>query len=88
VLVFTGDERPPGAARWVLALDEAGDAIATAIPGAERETHVGQGHVADPDAVAARLLRFFRARAVTRAIATGRATLRHGRHVGDGTSRP
>jgi pimeloyl-ACP methyl ester carboxylesterase len=61
VLVLTGDERPPGAARWVLALDEAGDAIATAIPGAERETLVGQGHVADPDAVAARLLGFFRA---------------------------
>jgi hypothetical protein len=38
-----------------MALDEAGDAIATAIPGAERETLVGQGHVADPDAVAARL---------------------------------
>jgi pimeloyl-ACP methyl ester carboxylesterase len=61
VLVLTGDERPPDAARWVLALDEAGDAIATAIPGAERETLVGQGHVADPDAVAARLLGFFRA---------------------------
>jgi pimeloyl-ACP methyl ester carboxylesterase len=61
VLVLTGDERPPGAARWVMALDEAGDAIATAIPGAERETLVGQGHVADPDAVAARLIGFFRA---------------------------
>lgn len=59
VLVLTGDERPPDAARWVLALDAASDAIATAIPGAARETLVGQGHVADPDAVAARLTQFF-----------------------------
>lgn len=59
VLVVTGDERPPDAAPWVLALDEAADAIATAIPGAERETLLGQGHVAEPDAVAARLAGFF-----------------------------
>lgn len=58
-LVLTGDERAPEAARWVLALDEAADAITNAIQGAERETLAGQGHVADPDAVAARLLRFF-----------------------------
>jgi pimeloyl-ACP methyl ester carboxylesterase len=60
VLVLTGDERPPDAARWVLALDEAGDAIATAVLGAERQTLVGQGHVADPDAVAERLIRWWR----------------------------
>lgn len=58
VLVLTGDERPPDAAPWVLALDDAADAIAAAIPGAERETLAGQGHVADPDAVAARLVGF------------------------------
>jgi pimeloyl-ACP methyl ester carboxylesterase len=58
VLVLTGDERPPDAALWVLALDEAADAIATAIPGAERETLAGQGHVADPDTIAARLAGF------------------------------
>jgi pimeloyl-ACP methyl ester carboxylesterase len=59
VLVLTGDQRPPDAARWVQSLDDAADAIAAAIPGAERETLVGQGHVASPDAVAARLTRFF-----------------------------
>lgn len=59
VLVLTGDQRPPDAARWVLALDEAGDAIAAAIPRAERETLAGQGHVADPDVVATRLAEFF-----------------------------
>lgn len=58
VLVLTGDQRPPDAARWVLALDAAADAIATAIPGAERETLARQGHVADPAAVAARLVAF------------------------------
>lgn len=59
VLVLTGDERPPDAPRWVQALDDAADAIAAAIPGAERETLVGQGHVADLTAVAARLTKFF-----------------------------
>jgi hypothetical protein len=61
VLVLTGDERPPDAARWVQALDEAADVIATAIPDAMRDTLVGQGHVAEPDAVAARLVPFFAA---------------------------
>jgi pimeloyl-ACP methyl ester carboxylesterase len=59
VLVLTGDERPPAAARWVLALDDAADAIASVIPGGQRDTLVGQGHVADPAAVAARLTEFF-----------------------------
>lgn len=59
VLVLTGDERPADSARWIQALDDAADAIAAAIPGAERETLVGQGHVADPAAVASRLTRFF-----------------------------
>jgi len=59
LLVLTGDERPHDAARWVLALNEASDAIAAAIPGAERDTLAGQGHVADPDAVPARLTTFF-----------------------------
>jgi pimeloyl-ACP methyl ester carboxylesterase len=60
VLVLTGDERPPArrGGSWPSTKRET---IATAIPGAERETLVGQGHVADPDAVAARLLGFFRA---------------------------
>jgi pimeloyl-ACP methyl ester carboxylesterase len=61
VLVLTGDERPPDAARWVLALADAADAIAAAIVDAERDTLPGQGHVADPDAVAARLVDFFTA---------------------------
>jgi pimeloyl-ACP methyl ester carboxylesterase len=61
VLVLTGDQRPPDAARWVLALDAAADAIAAAIPRAERDTLAGQGHVADPDAVAARLMGFLSA---------------------------
>jgi hypothetical protein len=61
VLVLTGDERPPDAARWVQALDEAADAIVAAIPGATRDTLVGQGHVADPHTVAARLVPFFAA---------------------------
>jgi pimeloyl-ACP methyl ester carboxylesterase len=58
-LVTTGDERPPGAASWVLALDEAADAIAASIPHAERQTLEGQSHVVDPRAMAAVLERFF-----------------------------
>jgi pimeloyl-ACP methyl ester carboxylesterase len=65
VLVLTSDERSPHSARWVLALDDAADAIASAIPGAERDTLLGQGHVADPDAVAARLGEFFDARTLS-----------------------
>jgi alpha/beta hydrolase family protein len=59
-LVATGvGARLPGAANWVLALDAAADAIAASIPRAERQTFDGQGHVADPKVVAARLERFF-----------------------------
>lgn len=62
-LVATGvDARLPGAAAWVLALDQAADAIAASIPHAERQTFEGQSHVADPKAVAPVLERFFRAR--------------------------
>jgi hypothetical protein len=60
-LVATGGAREPGAASWVLALDQAADAIAASIPRAERQTIEGQGHVADPKTVAAVLERFFRA---------------------------
>jgi hypothetical protein len=61
-LVATGvDARLPGAASWVLALDQAADALAAIIPHAERQTFVGQSHVADPKAVAPVLERFFRA---------------------------
>lgn len=60
VLVATGtDARLPGAASWVLALDEAADAIAASIPHAQRETLEGQPHVADPKVVAAVLEEFF-----------------------------
>jgi pimeloyl-ACP methyl ester carboxylesterase len=59
-LVATGDARPPGAASWVLALDEAADAIAASIPQAQRRTLEGQGHVVDPQRFAPVLERFFR----------------------------
>ena len=60
-LVATGvGARQPGAASWVLALDQAADAIAASIPHAERQTIEGQIHVADPKAVAPVLERFFR----------------------------
>jgi hypothetical protein len=60
-LVATGvDALLPGAAPWVLALDEAADAIAACIPRAERQTFQGQSHVADPKAVAPILRQFFR----------------------------
>jgi pimeloyl-ACP methyl ester carboxylesterase len=60
-LVATGTSaRQPGAARWVLALDPAADAIAASIPNAQRQVLEGQGHVADPKAVATVLERFFR----------------------------
>jgi hypothetical protein len=59
-LVATGDAgRRPGAPPWVRALGPAADAIAAAIPHAERETFAGQSHVADPDAVSPALTRFF-----------------------------
>jgi pimeloyl-ACP methyl ester carboxylesterase len=60
-LVATGVEaRLPGAAAWVLALDQAADAIAASIPHAERRIFEGQSHVADPAAVVPVLKRFFR----------------------------
>lgn len=60
-LVATGvSARLPGAESWVLALDPAADAIAAGIPRAERQIIEGQGHVADPKAVAPVLERFFR----------------------------
>jgi alpha-beta hydrolase superfamily lysophospholipase len=59
-LVATGEAaRDPAAARWVKALDPAADAIAASIPRAERRVIEGQGHVADPKAVAAVLEAFF-----------------------------
>ncbi len=58
-LVATGGARPPGAASWVLALDEAADAIAESVPKPQRLTLEGQSHAADPKAMAAVLERFF-----------------------------
>jgi hypothetical protein len=58
-LIATGGERPADAARWVLALDQAADAIAASIPRARRRTIEGQSHVADPKAVAPVLEGFF-----------------------------
>ena len=60
VLALTGDDRPAEAPRWVGALDDAADAITSAIPLGERETLAGQSHVPDPVRVADRLSRFFR----------------------------
>jgi pimeloyl-ACP methyl ester carboxylesterase len=58
-LVITGDDRPAGAAKWIMALDDAADAIADSLPNAERVTLEGQGHVADPAAVVPLLERSF-----------------------------
>ena len=60
VLVLTGDDRPPEAPQWVRALDDAADAIASAIPLGERDTLARQSHVPDAARVADRLVRFFR----------------------------
>ena len=60
VLVLTGDDRPVEAPRWVRALDDAADAIASAMPVAERDTFARQSHLPDPAVVADRLVRFFR----------------------------
>jgi len=59
VLVATGGAHEADAAEWVRALDPAAHAIAAALPNAERRTLEGQGHVADPKAVAPALTRFF-----------------------------
>jgi hypothetical protein len=48
------DGLPPGL------VDQAADAIAASIPRAERQIVEGQGHVADPKALAPVLKRFFR----------------------------
>jgi pimeloyl-ACP methyl ester carboxylesterase len=58
-LIATGGPHPPDAATWVLALDPAADAIAASIQHAQRQTFEGQGHVADPKAIAPLLERFF-----------------------------
>jgi pimeloyl-ACP methyl ester carboxylesterase len=58
-LVATGDDRPAGAASWVLALDAAADTIAASIPRAQRQTLQGQGHVIDARTFAPVLERFF-----------------------------
>ncbi len=58
-LVITGDDRPAGAAKWIMALDGSADAIADCLPHAERVTLEGQGHVADPTAIVPVLERFF-----------------------------
>ena len=60
-LVATGtDAGLPGAAKWVLALAPAADAIAASIPHAQRQTFDGQSHVADPKAVTPVLVSFFK----------------------------
>jgi hypothetical protein len=58
-LVATGGPHPPDAPAWVAALGPAADAIVASIPNAERHVLEGQGHVADPEAVAPVLERFF-----------------------------
>jgi hypothetical protein len=66
-----GDSRPPdGVEQPVLVLtgggdpffESAADALAHALPNAERETLPAQGHVADPKALAPALERFYRPR--------------------------
>lgn len=59
-VVVTGDDRPDGAAKWIMALDDAADAITASLPHAARERLAGQGHVADPRAIVPVLERFFR----------------------------
>jgi pimeloyl-ACP methyl ester carboxylesterase len=59
-LVATGGPHPPGAASWVLALDEAADVMAASIPQAEHRILEGQSHMADPKALAPVLELFFR----------------------------
>jgi hypothetical protein len=58
-LVATGGPHPPDAARWITALDPAADAIAAILPHGERRRLDGQGHVADPKAIAPLLADFF-----------------------------
>jgi hypothetical protein len=60
-LVATGGPRsdPYASGQPADFFDRAADAIAAAVPGARRQTFTGQGHVADPALVAARLEGFF-----------------------------
>jgi pimeloyl-ACP methyl ester carboxylesterase len=58
-LVATGGAHPPDAAEWVRALAPAADAIAASVPRAERQILAGQSHVAEPEAMAVVLERFF-----------------------------
>jgi pimeloyl-ACP methyl ester carboxylesterase len=58
-LVATGGPHPPDAATWVRALAPAADAMVASLPHSERQTYEGQGHVADPKAIAPLLERFF-----------------------------
>jgi alpha-beta hydrolase superfamily lysophospholipase len=59
VLVATGGPHPADAAEWIRALAPAADAIAAALPNAQRTTFEGQGHVADPKAIAPILIELF-----------------------------
>lgn len=60
-LVLTGDgHTSPQAAPWVVALDEAADAITAALPHATRQVLAGQSHVPDPHVLADVLTGFFR----------------------------
>jgi pimeloyl-ACP methyl ester carboxylesterase len=58
-LVATGGAHPSEAPSWVLALDQAADAMAASIPQAERQTVEGQSHVVDAKTFAPVLQRFF-----------------------------
>lgn len=60
-LVATGGPRsdPYASGQPADFFDRAADAIAAAVPGAERQTFAGQGHVGDPALVASRLEGFF-----------------------------
>jgi pimeloyl-ACP methyl ester carboxylesterase len=61
-LVATGtDAHLPEAAAWVLALEDAANAIGKSIPNAKRQVFEGQSHVADPNVVAPLLKDFFNA---------------------------
>jgi pimeloyl-ACP methyl ester carboxylesterase len=59
VLVLTGDDRSAESPSWVRALDDAAEAIGTAVPSSERDILAGQSHLPDPAVVAERLVRFF-----------------------------
>ena len=58
-LVATGGPHPPDSPVWIAALGPAAYAMVASVPNAERGVFEGQGHVADPKAVASALERFF-----------------------------